>query len=262
MTVVKVRTAETGLTSRQSLSWAELPFLGQADDVSVLCGVALNTYLTMLLSTGLLHCDPHPGNLLRTTEGKLCILDWGLVTSVDSDLQLTFLEHVAHLVAKVPSLDRLNILSRSSSIVLSLWSLLVLFLLPSLACSLPPSSSCPAFPRLPTCFTLSPSHSLRSPPTNRFSLPLQDYAAVPADLVKLGFVPQGMEQAIMDAGVVETLVSCRPSPSKTVGTRQPITSCLANLFASEFACIQPLPKLEKLLSWDSLVLRLPASKGT
>lgn len=31
----------------------------QANDVSKLCGVALNTYLTMLLGTGLLHCDPH-----------------------------------------------------------------------------------------------------------------------------------------------------------------------------------------------------------
>lgn len=106
----------------------------QATDVSKLCGIALNTYLTMLLSTGLLHCDPHPGNLLRTVDGRLCILDWGLVTEVDEDLQLTFLEHVAHLVAK-------------------------------------------------------------------------DYAAVPADLVKLGFVPEGKEQAIMDGDVVETLAS-------------------------------------------------------
>ena len=42
-----------------------------ADDVPRLCGVALNAYLTMLLDTGCLHCDPHPGNLLRTTDGKV-----------------------------------------------------------------------------------------------------------------------------------------------------------------------------------------------
>eukprot|EP00900_Chrysochromulina_parva_P002813 jgi/Chrpa1/12532/Chrysochromulina_OHIO_Genome00021754-RA len=71
----------------------------QANDVSKLCGVALNTYLTMLLGTGLLHCDPHPGNLLRTTDGRLCILDWGLVTQVSEGLQFDFLEHVAHLTA-------------------------------------------------------------------------------------------------------------------------------------------------------------------
>ena len=35
-----------------------------ADDVPRLCGVALNAYLTMLLDTGVLHCDPHPGTHL------------------------------------------------------------------------------------------------------------------------------------------------------------------------------------------------------
>jgi predicted unusual protein kinase regulating ubiquinone biosynthesis (AarF/ABC1/UbiB family) len=76
-------------------------------DVSILCSIAMNTYLTMMLETGTLHCDPHPGtkylnshinyfsnkitsfdqrlihcqsgNLLRTTDGRLCILDWGMV---------------------------------------------------------------------------------------------------------------------------------------------------------------------------------------
>ena len=39
--------------------------------------MALTAYLTMLLDTGVLHADPHPGNLLRTADGRLCILDWG-----------------------------------------------------------------------------------------------------------------------------------------------------------------------------------------
>lgn len=43
-------------------------------DVTILCSIAMNTYLTMLLEMGILHCDPHPGNLLRTPDGKLCIL--------------------------------------------------------------------------------------------------------------------------------------------------------------------------------------------
>jgi predicted unusual protein kinase regulating ubiquinone biosynthesis (AarF/ABC1/UbiB family) len=67
------------------------------DDVPRLCGIALNTYLTMLLDTGALHCDPHPGNLLRTPEGKLCILDWGMVLDVPKDLQLSLLEFIADL---------------------------------------------------------------------------------------------------------------------------------------------------------------------
>ena len=71
-----------------------------SSDVAQLCAVAMNTYLTMMLDTGVLHCDPHPGNLLRTPEGKLCILDWGLVTTLNPDLQLSFIEHIAHLTSK------------------------------------------------------------------------------------------------------------------------------------------------------------------
>ena len=69
-------------------------------DLSKVCAIAMNTYLTMMLETGVLHCDPHPGNLFRTPDGRLCILDWGLVTTLQPDLQLTFIEHIAHLTSK------------------------------------------------------------------------------------------------------------------------------------------------------------------
>lgn len=71
-----------------------------ADDVPRLCGVALNSYLTMLLDTGTLHCDPHSGNVLRTNDGRLCILDFGMVLDVPKDLQLSLLEFIADLNAK------------------------------------------------------------------------------------------------------------------------------------------------------------------
>ena len=75
-------------------------------DVPRLCSVAIATFLEMLLSVppgrtcGSLHADPHPGNLLRTPSGSLCVLDWGLVQEVPNDIQLTMIEHVAHLTAK------------------------------------------------------------------------------------------------------------------------------------------------------------------
>ena len=51
----------------------------------------------MLLDTGVLHCDPHPGNLLRTYDGRLCILDWGMTLQVPNDLQYALLEFIAHV---------------------------------------------------------------------------------------------------------------------------------------------------------------------
>jgi len=82
--------------------WVDGERLSTSDesDVPRLCGVALNAYLTMLLDTGTLHCDPHPGNLLRTPDGKLCILDWGMVLDVPNDLQLSLLEFIADLNAE------------------------------------------------------------------------------------------------------------------------------------------------------------------
>ena len=124
-------------TSRRVLTteWVDgerLDETGARDDVPRLASLAMNSYMWMMLDSGLLHCDPHPGNLLRAPDGRLCILDWGLVTQLDEDLRLTLIEHVAHLVAR-------------------------------------------------------------------------DYAKVPGDLVRLGFVPEGGEDAAADAGVVDLL---------------------------------------------------------
>ena len=42
-----------------------------------ICAITLAAYLAMLLETGCLHVDPHPGNLLVTDDDRVCILDWG-----------------------------------------------------------------------------------------------------------------------------------------------------------------------------------------
>jgi aarF domain-containing kinase len=64
--------------------WIEGEKLSQstAADVQDLVNVGVVAYLTQLLETGRFHADPHPGNLIRTPEGKLCILDFGLQCEV------------------------------------------------------------------------------------------------------------------------------------------------------------------------------------
>lgn len=82
--------------------WVEGVRIDQSDaqDIPRLCAVALNAYLVMLLELQSLHTDPHPGNLLRTTDGRLCILDFGMTLDIDPQLQYSLLEFVAHLTAE------------------------------------------------------------------------------------------------------------------------------------------------------------------
>jgi aarF domain-containing kinase len=42
--------------------------------------------------------DPHPGNMLRTTDGKLAIIDFGLMTEVTDDQKYGMVEAIAHLI--------------------------------------------------------------------------------------------------------------------------------------------------------------------
>jgi aarF domain-containing kinase len=70
------------------------------DTVRKLTKVLLSSYLVQLLETGFLHADPHPGNFLVTNEGKLCILDYGLMTDVEEENRFLLLEFITNLLAK------------------------------------------------------------------------------------------------------------------------------------------------------------------
>lgn len=46
-----------------------------------------SAYLRMILDAGVLHADPHPGNLLLTDDGQLALLDLGMTASVPPRVQ-------------------------------------------------------------------------------------------------------------------------------------------------------------------------------
>ncbi|EFJ53286.1 hypothetical protein VOLCADRAFT_115858 [Volvox carteri f. nagariensis] len=79
--------------------WVEGEKLSESNaaDVRELCNTLLNAYLIQLLDTGFLHADPHPGNLIRTPEGRICVLDFGLMTEVTPEQRLALVEYIAHL---------------------------------------------------------------------------------------------------------------------------------------------------------------------
>ena len=80
--------------------WIEGEKLSQskADDVGALVNLGVVAYLTQLLDTGFFHADPHPGNMMRTPQGELVILDFGLMTEVTEEQKYGMIEAIAHLI--------------------------------------------------------------------------------------------------------------------------------------------------------------------
>ena len=94
---------EADLSTRRILTaeWVDGVRIDEArpEEKGRLCALTLSAYLSMLLETGTLHVDPHPGNLLITEDCRVCILDWGLVTTVSKRQQEAILTFISHLVS-------------------------------------------------------------------------------------------------------------------------------------------------------------------
>ncbi|CAM9988269.1 unnamed protein product, partial [Ectocarpus sp. 13 AM-2016] len=54
--------------------------------------------LRQMLENGFFHADPHAGNLLALPDGKLCYLDFGMVSYVEAGQRYGIIEAVIHLV--------------------------------------------------------------------------------------------------------------------------------------------------------------------
>lgn len=75
----------------------------------------MELYLQMMLVDGLFHADPHPGNLLVTADGRLVVLDFGMVVRVPRQLRLDLVQTVFATIRRdvngvVDGFDRLGAL--------------------------------------------------------------------------------------------------------------------------------------------------------
>lgn len=75
----------------------------QPEEVRQLVKVGQEAFLTQLLDIGFFHGDPHPGNLLKVTEGphagKLALIDFGLVAEIpqaDREAMVSATIHLAN----------------------------------------------------------------------------------------------------------------------------------------------------------------------
>lgn len=80
--------------------WIEGAKLADSSSTTIrrLIPVGVELFLTQLLDIGAFHSDPHPGNLLVTTDGQLCLLDFGLCAEVDRKSRDAMTKAIVHLL--------------------------------------------------------------------------------------------------------------------------------------------------------------------
>lgn len=64
-----------------------VPVEAQALDGGALANQLFKAYLDQVLVHGVFHADPHPGNVLLTRDGRLALIDVGMIARVSPDLQ-------------------------------------------------------------------------------------------------------------------------------------------------------------------------------
>lgn len=71
-------------------------------DVGRVVGLLVEIYVQMMLVDGLFHADPHPGNLMLTPDGRLVLLDFGMVVRVNLRVRRLLTRTVLAAVRKDP----------------------------------------------------------------------------------------------------------------------------------------------------------------
>jgi len=79
---------------------SRLTALDQMDDNlrKALARAGLRTGIYQILKQGFFHADPHPGNIIITTDQKLCLLDWGMVGRLTEEERINFLHMIQAIV--------------------------------------------------------------------------------------------------------------------------------------------------------------------
>ena len=101
---VLVPTVVDGLTSRRVLvtHWIDgtPPRQLSAERRKQLARTAVRCLAMQLMSDGFVHCDPHEGNLLGLADGRVALLDFGLMAQMRCDHQEAMAHGVVNILAE------------------------------------------------------------------------------------------------------------------------------------------------------------------
>ncbi|MGQ9669584.1 MAG: ABC1 kinase family protein [Desulfosoma sp.] len=65
-----------------------------------LARLSLKAMVKQILEDGFFHADPHPGNILVTDEGAICLLDWGMVGRLSREMRYEIIDLIHAIVEK------------------------------------------------------------------------------------------------------------------------------------------------------------------
>ena len=69
-------------------------------DPNEMVEIGVSCSLQQLIEHGFFHADPHPGNILAMEDGRLCYLDFGMMSDIPEQSRVGLIRAVVHLVNK------------------------------------------------------------------------------------------------------------------------------------------------------------------
>ena len=75
-------------------------------DPNEMVEIGVSCSLQQLIEHGFFHADPHPGNILAMEDGRLCYLDFGMMSDITQQSRVGLIRAVVHLVNR--NFDKLS----------------------------------------------------------------------------------------------------------------------------------------------------------
>jgi len=75
-------------------------------DPNEMIEIGVSCSLQQLIEHGFFHADPHPGNILAMEDGRLCYLDFGMMSDITQESRIGLIRAVVHLVNR--NFDKLS----------------------------------------------------------------------------------------------------------------------------------------------------------
>ena len=86
-------------------------------DKKALSQEVLDTFLLQLMTTGVLHCDPHPGNMCVTPDGRIVLYDFGMMDTLPQETVQGMRKIAFGLLNGSPDPSSKEIVTRADSVM-------------------------------------------------------------------------------------------------------------------------------------------------